>query len=363
MFLLVVGLPTVAAATYYIGYAADQYVSEAEFVVRGQSQSQSTLSTLLQSTGISRSQDDTYAVQDYMTSRDALAVLAKDDDIRAVFSRPEADALARFPRTFLPFGDNSLWGSSFEHFYEYYQKHVTVELDSTTGVTSLKVRTFRPEDSRQIAQALLQMGERLVNQMNDRQRENALRDARKEVALAEDRVQAMAAEIAAFRNQQEVVDPNKQSVSMLQSLTMLTDALVKTKLQLAQVVASSPRSPLIADYQQRIAALQVQIDDARKRITGSDSSMVPKLATYDQLQLKRELADKQLASATASLETARQRAEQQQIYLETIVRPNEPDYAAYPRKIASIALVFFGMLGVFGLLSLLAAGAREHKIV
>ena len=353
LFGIVVVLPTAATAVYYIGYASDQYMSEAQFVVRGVSQAPSALSTLLSTaTGTARTQDDTYAVQDFMTSRDAVSV----------FNRPEADLLARFPRTFLP-GSNSLWGNSNEHFYEYYQKHVEVDLDSTTGVTTLKVRTFRPGDSQHVAQALLQAGERLVNRMNDRQRENALGDARNEVKLAEGRVQAVAADIAAFRNKEALLDPNKQSTPILQAIQTLKDQVVKSKVALAQLQASSPRSPLISDYQQRIAALQFQIDEASKRVTGNDQSLVGKMTTFDLLSLQREFAEKQLASATASLEQARINAQRQQLYLDTIVQPNEADYPAYPRKIASIALVFCGLLGAYVLLSLIAAGAREHKIV
>lgn len=363
LFLLIVVAPTAVTAVYYIGYASDQYVSEAQFVVRGVNQAPSTLSTLLSTaTGTARTQDDTYAVQDYMLSRDAVSELTEHNDLRGVFNRPEADALARFPRTFLP-GANSLWGNSNEHFYDYYQHHVEVDLDSTTGVTSLKVRTFRADDSRRVAQALLQAGERLVNRMNDRQRENALGDARNEVKLAEARVQAVAADIAAFRNKEEVLDPNKQSMPILQAIQDLKTQLVKAKISLAQVQATSPRSPLISDYQQRIAALQFQIDEASKRVTGNDQSLVGKMTTFDLLSLQREFAEKQLASATASLEQARINAQRQQLYLDTIVAPNEADYPAYPRKIASIALVFCGLLGAYALLSLLAAGAREHKIV
>ena len=363
LFAVVVVLPTIATAIYYIGYASDQYMSEAQFVVRGVSQAPSALSTLISTaTGTARTQDDTYAVQDYMVSRDAVSELSATNDLRGVFSRPEADELARFPRTFLP-GSNSLWGNSNEHFYEYYQKHVEVDLDSTTGVSTLKVRTFRPEDSQGVARALLQAGERLVNRMNDRQRENALGDARNEVKLAEGRVQAVAAEIAAFRNKEALLDPNKQSVPILQAIQELKTQLVKTKILLAQLQASSPRSPLIADYQQRIAALQFQIDEASKRVTGTDESLVGKMTTFDLLSLQREFAEKQLASATASLEQARINAQRQQLYLDTIVQPNEADYPAYPRKIASIALVFCALLGAYVLMSLIAAGAREHKIV
>ena len=362
-FLAVVVIPTLLTAGYYIVFAADQYMSEARFVVRGVGQAPSALSAILSTaTGAARTQDDTYAVQDYMLSRDAVTLLSSEDDLRAVFNRPEADVIARFPRSFLP-GSNSLWGDSFEHFFEYYGHHVEVELDSTTGVSSLRVRTFRADDSQAIARALLGAGEALINRMNDRQRENALRDARKEVAYAEARVQDVAGQIAVFRNKEAILDPNKQSIPILAAIQLLQDTQVRTRIQLSTLQQTSARSPLIPDLQQKIAALQFQIDEAKKRVSGSEGSLVPQMTAFDLLTLQREFADKALASATASLEQARITAERQQLYLDPIVMPNEADYPAYPRKIASIALVFFGLCGAYALLSLLAAGAREHKIV
>ena len=355
-FIVVVVIPTIVVATYYIGFAADQYVSEAKFVVRGPSTvSSGGLSGLLQSATGGRAQDDTYAVQDYITSRDALAELVKNNNLVGVFNVPEADPYARFPGFF--------GGDSFEHLYKYYQRHVDVDLDSSTGVTTLSVRTFRATDSQRIAQAVLAGAERLVNRMNERQRENAMRDAREEIALAEKRVTDIAAKIAQFRNRESLLDPTKQSVPLLQGIFDLQQMLVRTKIQLAQLTSSSPHSPLIADYQHRIVALQTQISDANSKVTGTDGSLVPKITEYDILSLQRDFADKGLASATASLEAARIQARRQEIYIDPIVEPNQADYAAYPKMVASISIVFFSLLGAYCVIALLIAGAREHKVI
>ena len=114
--------------------------------------------------------------------------------------------------------------------------------------------------------------------------------------------------------------------------------LSRTNLQLSQVTTSTPRSPLISDLRRRAEALQGQITDARSKITGTDASLVPKITAFDMLELQRQFADKQLASATSSLEAARLQSERQQLYLETIVRPNVSDYPAYPKRLASIAV-------------------------
>ncbi len=355
-FLLVVVVPTVLSGVYLFAFAADQYVSEARFVVRGPAtQSPGMMSSLLQSAGVSRAQDDTYAVQDFIGSRDALAELAAHQDIRDVFDRPEADPLSRF---------STPWhGDTFEHLFKYYQKHVDVTLDTTTGVSALTVKTFRPDDSQRIATALLAGAEGLVNRMNERQRDNSMRDARKEVALAEQRLQDVAGQIASFRNRESTLDPNKQSIPMLAGITDLQTMLTKVNLQIAQLTVASPRSPLISEYQRRATALQQQIDEAKAKITGTDKSLVPKMREFDMLSLQRELADRQLVSATTSLETARMQAERQQLYLDLIVQPNLSDYAAYPKRFADLAIVFASLTGIYLLLALMISSAREHKFV
>ncbi len=354
-FLLAVVAPTALVGTYYFAFAADQYVSETKFVVRGPTaQAQGMLSSLLQTTGLTRAEEDTYAVQDYIMSRDALRELVQSQEIKAVFDRPEADRLARFPLF--------AWQTTFEHLFDYYLKHVDVTMDSTSGVSTLTVRTFRADDSARIANAELKAGEDLVNRMNARQRDNALRDARKEVDLAESHVEDVATQVAEFRNREALLDPTKQSVPMLASINDLQTLLSRTNLQLAQLTTSTPRSPLIADLRRRAEALQGQITEARTKITGTDTSLVPKIAAFDMLELRREFADKQLASAIASLEASRIQAEHQQLYLETIVQPDVADYAAYPKRIASIAITFASLLGLYIMIGLLIAGAREHRI-
>ena len=354
-FSIFVLIPTAIVSYYFFAVAADQYVSEAKFVVRGPSaQTQGVLSSLLESTGMGRAEEDTYAVQDYVTSRDALQLLVKTQDIKAIFNRPEADWFSRFPRF--------SWGASFEHLYSYYQSHVDATLDSTTGVSTLTVKTFRADDSQRIAKALISAAESLVNQMNDRQRDNAMHAAVKDVAEAENRVQAVGKDIADFRNREALLDPTKQSVPMLAGINELQTMLSRTNLELAQLVTSTPLSPLIPDLRRRAAALQAQITDARSKITGTDSSLVPKITAFDSLELQNQFAEKQLASAITSLEAARLQAERQQIYLETIVQPNLSDYAAYPKRLSSIGVVFASLFGLYLMAALIISGAREHRI-
>jgi len=79
------------------------------------------------------------------------------------------------------------------------------------------------------------------------------------------------------------------------------------------------------------------------------------------LALEMEFSNKQLASAMANLESARNEAQRQQIYLERIAEPSLPDSAQEPRRVRGVlATLLFGLVA-WGVLSLLLAGVREHQ--
>jgi capsular polysaccharide transport system permease protein len=350
---LVVILPTIVAAIYLFAIAADQYVSEGRFIVRGPNQqAPNALSSILQTAGVTRADDDTYAVQDFIASRDALRELMQQTDVKAIFTRPEADWLSRFS-TVTRHGP-------FEHLYKFYARHVAVEMDTGTGVSKLTVKSFRAADSLLIATDLLKAAEQLINRLNARQREDSVHNAVREVQLEEQRVQDLSQRIADFRNKQGLLDPTKQSTTMLSAIAALQAKLVGVKIELAGL---QPNSPLLSSTRQRGAALQAQIEQANAQITGTDRSMVPKIREFDMLSLDREFAERQLASATTALEAARINADRQQLYLESIVQPNEPDFAEYPHRFKSLLVVFFSLCGLYVTGALLVAGAKEHKLV
>src|SRR6202035_1865657 len=94
----IVGLPTLIAGVYFFAIASDLYLSEAKFIVRSPKQVQASgIGALLQSTGLSRAEDDTAAVQDFITSRDVVRKLEQKNDLRTVLGRPEGDFVTRFP--------------------------------------------------------------------------------------------------------------------------------------------------------------------------------------------------------------------------------------------------------------------------
>jgi capsular polysaccharide transport system permease protein len=71
-------------------------------------------------------------------------------------------------------------------------------------------------------------------------------------------------------------------------------------------------------------------------------------------------AERQLATALAALESARNEAQRKQLYLERLVQPNLPDRALEPRRIRSILMVLALGLVLWGVVSLVVASVKEH---
>jgi capsular polysaccharide transport system permease protein len=185
-----------------------------------------------------------------------------------------------------------------EHLYPYYKKHVTAEIDKESyNLVNLTVRGFTAQQSLQINELLLLGAEQLVNRLNERARHNMIDYAMKDVEAAQ---------------------------------KMVKDASDK-------------------------------MTDQSTHVAYDNGPLAIKDAQYQQLVLDREIAKQQLASAMDALQTARNNALRQDLYLEVVSKPNLPDVAMEPRRLYDIISVLALSLLVWGVWTLFIAGVKEHQ--
>jgi capsular polysaccharide transport system permease protein len=354
LLILTVIMPTTLAIIYYGFLAADIYISESRFVIRSpQHQTATGLGAIFQGVGVSRALDDSYTVQDYLLSRDAL----KQIDLTLKVSKSWGSAsLDRFSRFGGLDGDNS-----FEALHRYYLKHISLVHDPASSITTLRVSSFNPDEAKSINLMLLDMSENLVNKLNDRARQDIIRFAAAEVATAEKNAKLAALTLSEYRNKNGVFDPEKQSAIQLQQVSKLQDELISTKTQIVQIKAISKRNPQLKVLQKRVEALQLEISSETSKISGGKQSLSDKSAKFERLSLDRMFSEKQLATALATLEQARNDAQRKQLYIERIVQAGKPDKAMEPKRIRGVIATFLISLIAFGVLTILIAGVREHR--
>src|SRR5439155_13438861 len=311
------------------------------------------ISAMLHSSGGTAGSEDTFVVHDYLMSRDAVRRLEREDELRALFSRPEGDLISRFPGIWF-------WRKDFEQLYWAYGRFLSVEVDGTSGVSTLQVKAYRPEDAQRIAQALLSFSEQLVNALNERARHDALAMFQREVDTIEQDIAKVQTQLTSYRIKQRMLDPKSASVGPLELLAQMNSHLANAKSQLDEVLKNAPNSPQVPLIRTRIGSLEKLIAEERSKITGDNNSVATALTEYERLDVQRLLAEKTLASAFTSLEAARLEAQRQQLYLEVIAQSNLAHYPLYPKRAVSFATLVVSCLLAYGIAWLLIASVREH---
>lgn len=352
---LCVIIPTFVLTIYYGLIASDVYISESKFVIRSpDKQSVSGLGVMLKSIGFNSSQDDSYVVRDYLTSRDAVKVLDKDLAIKQKYSDSNIDSVSRFGTFFQK--------DTFENFYQYIIKKIEVNYDTLAAISELKVEAYTAEDAHKINEELLQLSEMVINRINNNAKNDLLAYSKKEVEDAQVTATTAAKNLANYRKGEAVFNPEGQSMIVLQEISKLQDGLIQAKTQLAQARELAPDNPQIASLQLRVNTLEAEIKKKSALVVGTgDKSLITKSGDYQRLQLEQELANKQLASAMATYEQAKNDLNKKQLYLERLVQPSTPDEALKPTRLKNILSgLIFGLI-LWGVLRLFVAGVREHN--
>ena len=351
---LIAFLPSLLAVLYFGLIATDRFVSEAQFVVRTASRPAggAGLGTLLQMTGLGRANDEVFAVQTFITSRNAVQQLAQRLPLREIYGRPNADLLTRYP--------SLVFGASDEELHRYLGWMISPIYNSTTGITTLRVQAFRPDDAREVAVALLELGEHTVNQMNERIREDAVRVAETETQRAEDRMIKAQQAITRFRNTELMIDPAGSSIIVSELVARLSADLAQVEALIRETAAAAATNPQLPSLRRRAEAIQAQIARERARISSGSDGLADKLAVYERLVLDREFAKQALAVAVRSLESAQNEGRRQQLYLERVVEPVTPDRSMVPDRLRMV-LSTMGLNLVLAIAGwLVFSGWREH---
>lgn len=352
LFLSTFALPSLAAAVYYGMIVSDRYVSESRFLVRSVDKPASEgLSAYLRDFGIARANDDAYAIQAYLYSRDAMKAVMRKVDLRAVYARPEADPLTSYHP----------WGrDTDEALYRYFKRQLAVDKDDETGITTVKISAYRAADAKAIMDTLVALSEAQINILNLRARRDTLGQAQQTLARAETALTDATVALTRYRNVSQNVDPMKSAGAAVDRNASLDQSLAMLQVNLQAMLAKAPNNPAIPAMRGRIAALTSQIAQQQATLTGGDGGLSQKLGNYEELKVKQELAGKVFETAQAQMETARQEAIRQQIYISTVVRPNLPDEAIEPRRWRYFLTVALLSCWSFMMLYLLASGSREH---
>lgn len=356
-----VALPTVLAALFYAFVASEQYATESLFAVRGNSGGSASVDLgglfSLGTGSLDAEASDSYIVQEFIHSREMVETLIEEANFVAIYSRDSADAYYRLD----PEG-------TIEDYVDYWRMMSSVEYDTDTGIITLLVRAFRPQDAELLTAKVIEQSEELVNELSLRAREDSLAAARREVEIAEKRFAESRKLLAAYRGEEREIDPTAVATSRQTLVGELEGELARRESELRALLSTmSENSPRVVYVRNQIDALRRQVDAERMRMAEAEDGsaqdvLTERLSRFEELMAEREFAERAYVSALTALEAARIEALKQQRYLAVFVHGRAPEDALYPEGIRWTLVLFGGLILAWGIVSLIAAAIRDRVV-
>jgi capsular polysaccharide transport system permease protein len=348
-------LPVALAAVYLFAVAADQYVAEFRFSLAGSDPPRiDALALLAGNAGHSPAASQSQIVVQYIASRAIVDQLDPLLDLRQLFSPPQADWWARLE---LP--------ASIEQLVHHWQGQVDPFYDPANGTVVVRVRAFTAAEALRLAQAIVTVSEKLVNDLSVRARRDALAHAEAEVAQAEARLKTILDQIRAFRDREGMIDPGRAAEATGTLAAKLRDELVRANAELATLLAYMHEdAPAVKVLRARIRALEAQRQTLAHDLTDPERSRTDVLSrllgSYEQLDSERRFAESAYQHALHRLDQARADADRQQVYIASFVPPGLPEQPLYPRRWRSLGVVALLAFAVWGIGGLTAQSIRDH---
>lgn len=342
-----------ALAVFYFGLVSTgRFVSEAQLLVKQADQVRTTPDALAMLGLGSNNQQDAQVIMQYLASWPLLEQLDKALALRNHFQQPRIDLISRLSPE-----------ASREEFLEYYRDHLSLTLDDSSGIITIRLQAFDPAYARRVVSAMVGESERFINRMGHQVAEEQLRFVEREVGTAHDRVLREQARVLAFQKQHQLLSPEITSAAMQSVVSQLEAELVKEEAELKRLeIYMNPNAPDVVASKDRIAALRQQLTQEQQRLTGDSAQAMNEVnAQYQALQVQAQLAADLYKTGLVSLEQARVEAYRKLKHLLVISQPSQAEEAEYPRRLYNITTAGVLLCLLYGLILMGIATLREHK--
>jgi capsular polysaccharide transport system permease protein len=347
----------VVVSTLYWGVlAAKRYVSESHIVVESLQAPAPTfdLSSVL---GGSAQSKDILLLRDYLLSVDMLRALEEKLKLRAHYS-DSYDVLSRMIR------ENVSW----EWFHSHYLGRVEAQYDEYTGLLTVKAQAYTPEMAHAIGRALVEEGERFMNELAHRLAREQVAFAEREVAATAKRYGTARQTLLAFQNKNGLVSPTATLESLSAVAARLEgelSALQARRRALESYLTSS--APEMVQINSQVRAVEQQLAAERARLaspngSGSASRALNRVAEeYDRLVLDATFQQDVYRTALVALERARVDASRMLKKVSVIQSPTKPEYSLEPARLYTITIFLIAAIVIAGILHVMLDIIREHR--
>ena len=345
-------VPNLASIVYFGFIASDQFEAETRFTVRS-SAPITKEDKLGDVSGLPSAEivQNSLIVTNFVTSPALLDILEQDGNFIVRYQRSGVDFLSRL--------DDD---SSREDRLDYWKDMVTTSINPSSGIITIDVRAFTPQDAHDLLTVIVAQSEKLINDLNDRIWADVNATARRQVARARSGLTAVRGDLQEAQNKAGMLTIESSSDALSQLLVQVQaeqiDLESRYNANLAVVDKSAPQMKVLA---RQIASKKDQIADLKTKVASEKPDTGGTLADtslkFSELTFERSVAEEQLKASIGASETLQFVSQQQLMYVDPFLSPTTPGSAEYPRRFLWIGLTFLGSLiataALFGMLTIL----------
>jgi capsular polysaccharide transport system permease protein len=273
-----------------------------------------------------------------------------------MYARPEGDPVFTLVE-----------GATIEDLVRYWNRMVTIYYDGTQGLIEVRVLAFDPQDAQDVARAIYEESQAMINGLTAIARDDATRYARDELEDAVGRLKEARTALTAFRSRTQIVDPNADiqgQMGLLNTLqAQLADSLIELDLLRETTREGDPR---IRQTEQRIAVIEKRIDEERAKfgIGGqgrSGEAYADLIGEYESLIVDREFAEQAYLTALTNFDAAQAEAQRQSRYLAAHIEPTLAQSSEYPQREILILVMAVFALAAWATVSLVYYSIKDRR--
>lgn len=340
--------PMAAGVTYLVGFVTPQYEAETRFVLRS---ALPALSDADRNRNSSESMaslkivQDTLVVASFLESPSLVQQLNARLPLDSLYGRAEVDALSRLAPD-----------QSFEDKARYFEDFIDVNVSSASGIVTVALRAFTPQEARDALQEVFELAEVRVNQLNTEIWASVLDAAQRNFDTAAEQLRQTRTRYAVLQNETGVFDVELEAevlADVIKTLrTELSDLENRRDTLLLEVAADHINvvrfSTAIDLRRAQLSRLEAELASAQ----GDSSTLSNNQKLFDALETEIEVAQERFKVTAAELEEAKLMSTIQMLYLEKFVQPAVPEDSVYPVlywEISKLALICLALWAVAAL--------------
>jgi capsular polysaccharide transport system permease protein len=355
-FLLLVVLPLAATVAYLFFRAEDEYHSDIAFSIRSEETGAAAAGLLgaITQIGGGGSASDPDILFEYIRSQEIVAGIDREIGLRAIFNREPRDWA-------FTLGEDA----SIEDLVAHWNRMVDVSYENQSGIIRVRATAFTPEDARAITRAILEKSTLLVNRLSEQARADAIRFAEADLDEAEAHLRGLRRELAGFRREHQLVDPEADLEGQMGLLAALQEELAKALVERDMLLSyAEPSDQRVQQADRRIAAVSERMEEERANlgVPGAKGGEMPQVVgDFEALKVDLEFASQAYTQALANLAAARAEARRQSRYLAAHVEPTLAEDSLYPRRALLSGLIGLFLLLGWGVLMLVYYNVRDSR--